>query len=197
MATGIDPKLNGHGHAPSARPVTRLETDAAAGGATAKRSGRRWILLPVGFIVVQMSIVFTMMYIASSDPSFAVEPNYYEKALAWDSTAAQKVANERLAWKTNVQVAPAKAGGSELVVRLVNSDGTPLDGAKVQAEVFASTRARERTTLSLESRGDGTYAAPAAIHRAGLWECRLVVDRGPERFTSTARLEVHAQGGAR
>jgi nitrogen fixation protein FixH len=191
MSTPIDATLNGHAATVSPTP------GRAALSPAARRAGRRWILFPVGLIVGQMGIVGGMMYVASSDPSFAVEPNYYEKALAWDATAAQKAANERLAWRTTVGVSRGDAGGSELVVRLVNSDGTALDGAKVQAEVFASTRARERTALLLEARGDGTYASPAPISRAGLWECRLVIDRGPERFTTTARLEVRAEGSAR
>jgi len=186
--TTTDPRMNGH-HA----RVAVERSPRAALSAPARRAARRWILIPIGLIVGQMSIVGAMMYIATSDPSFAVEPDYYEKALAWDATAAQREVNGRLAWQASVQLAAGEQGGSELVVRLTNSEGVALDGAAVKAEIFANTRSRDRAILTLTARGDGTYAAPAVVNRAGLWECRLVVQRGPETFTSSAQLEAVAR----
>ena len=36
-----------------------------------------------------------LMLVATSDASFAVEPDYYQKALAWDETMAQAARNRR------------------------------------------------------------------------------------------------------
>ncbi len=157
-----------------------------------RRAARRWILIPLGLIITQMSIVITMMCIATSDPTFAVEPNYYEKALAWDATAAQNHTNQRLAWRTEMAASASSSGKGEFAVRLTNSDSTPLDGAKVRAELFANTNARARTILDLVANGDGRYGAPTAFDRLGMWECRLVVTRGPETFTTSAQFEVRA-----
>ena len=41
--------------------------------------------------------------ITSRDASFAVEPNYYAKALAWDQTMAQQARNEALGWSVSAQ----------------------------------------------------------------------------------------------
>jgi nitrogen fixation protein FixH len=163
--------------------------EAHAAAAAKRRAARRWILIPIGFIAVQMSIVFTMMYVATSDPTFAVEPDYYEKALAWDATAAQHRTNERLGWRADVR-AEGAGTAADLVLTLTTSDGTPLDGGVVSAELFSNVRAGERTSIALEPRGGGVYRARAPFDRAGMWECRLTVKRGPETFTSASQISV-------
>ena len=40
-----------------------------------------------------------VMRIANADPSFSVEPDYYRKAVDWDSTMAQRARNEALGWQ--------------------------------------------------------------------------------------------------
>lgn len=177
MTTHTDPTLNGF-HPPAISPEAR------------KRAARRWIIIPIGLIATQMSIVLVMMYIATSDPTFAVEPHYYEKALDWDATAAQNQTNQRLAWRTKVTAGTSETGAGELRVRLTNSDSLALDGASIRAEIFANTNARARATIELAPRGDGVYAAPAAFDRAGMWECRLVITRGPETFTAAGQIQV-------
>jgi nitrogen fixation protein FixH len=184
MATHTDPNLNGF-HAPVVSAEAR------------RRAARRWIIIPVGLIVTQMSIVIVMMYIATSDPTFAVEPHYYEKALAWDATAAQNQTNQRLAWRTEVTASVDESGAGQLRVRLTNSDALPLDGAAISAELFANTNARARAAFDLVPRGDGVYAARAAFDRSGMWECRLVVNRGPETFTAARQIRVDLPGEAR
>jgi len=71
---------------------------------------------PVGLaalLVVSAGANIALIVITSRDASFAVEPNYYAKALAWDETMAQQARNEAL-------------GGSVTVPPLAEQVSVPL-----------------------------------------------------------------------
>src|SRR5690606_17799921 len=89
----------------------RLVAVPAPGAASRPRGrfggrGGRWMYIFIGLLVVHAGSMITMAVIASSDSSFAVEPNYYEQALNWDAAAAQKEHNATLGWKAGVTVSP-------------------------------------------------------------------------------------------
>ena len=50
-----------------------------------------WPLGVVGMLGVSLSVCAFTVVAATSDKSFAVEDDYYAKAVAWDDTAAQRV----------------------------------------------------------------------------------------------------------
>ena len=75
--------------------------------APSTKPGRRWPWILAGALTVQAAGIITMVTIASSDPSFAVEPDYYQRAVAWDSYAAQREASRALAWRAEVQIYPS------------------------------------------------------------------------------------------
>ena len=57
---------------------------------------------PIGITAVLATTVAANVWvatIASDDPSFAIEPDYYAKAIAWDSTLAQARTNATLGWR--------------------------------------------------------------------------------------------------
>ena len=149
----------------------------------------RWPALIVGALVIHVVASLVTVVIATSDPSYAVEEDYYQKALAWDERRVQDRHNRELGWQLAVEVAPAAAAGSEptLVVRLADGNGQPLDGARVSATVFHNARADQILRAELTATGGGAYACPLAMRRSGVWELRFVVDHGGERFTNTVR----------
>jgi nitrogen fixation protein FixH len=77
-----------------------------------------------------------------------------------------------------------------LTITLTNRDGQPLDGADVTVEAFAHSRANDRLQLELRPLGDGHYAVESPFRRAGLWEFRFTVQRGPDTFTAIHRKDV-------
>lgn len=167
------------------------ERTARAAGTTSR--GRVWPMIVVGLLVTQVGLCAVAVYLANADGSFAVEPDYYEKALRWNEVADQARANERLGWRTETAIVRAEpASEPELRVRLRNADDAALDGAAVEAEIFHHASSGTRFTLDLAPRGDGLYAAPVPEPRHGLWEVRLTVKRGPERFTRTDEVELAA-----
>lgn len=158
-----------------------------------------WPGLVIGLLVGKMLFMTVMVIVATRDRSFAVEPDYYQKAVAWDEHAAQQQANERLAWQAEItlgdQVSPI--GERDLICTLSNRDGQKLDGAQVEVLVFPHARGVQRTTLTLSGQGAGRYVAKTRFHRKGLWEFQLRITRGPEIFTKVVQRDVYPPGESR
>ncbi len=150
--------------------------------------GLFWAFVPVALLAASLIGVGTMCSIATRDPGFALETNYYERAVRWDSEQAQWAENARLGYRATVTSAPA-AGGVEVVARVVDRHDAPVRGAAVHAEAFANARSGDRKQLVLAERADGTYAALVAKPRPGLWELRLRVERDGECFTAHVRTD--------
>ena len=148
---------------------------------------------PVGLaalLVGSAGANIALVVITSRDASFAVEPNYYAKALAWDETMAQQARNEALGWSLGLCVEPAgERGRVTVAVRLTDSAGVPLEGARIAIEALHNARANQVLTAALEPRGLD-YAAAMPLARPGLWEFRARVTRGPDVFTATLMRDV-------
>ena len=123
--------------------------------------------------------------VASRDPSFAVEPDYYRKGLEWDRTMAQEEVNRHLGWALSVDAGPAERPADlRLVVRLSDRDGRGVDGAAVTVAARHGARAAEAVSGDLAPVAGGRYAADLPLRRAGLWELRLTARRGDVVFTA-------------
>jgi len=122
---------------------------------------------------------------ANSDPSFAVEPDYYAKAVDWDDIQAQKAESEALGWSISVNAEPA-----QLRIRLTDRLGQPISAAMVEVEAFHNARAADRTRGVMIPRGDGVYILEAAFDRPGLWEYRITATTGDYTYRHVAREEV-------
>ena len=95
---------------------------------------------PVGLaalLVGSAGANIALVVITSRDASFAVEPDYYAKALAWDETMAQQARNEALGWSLGLRVEPTgERGRMAVIVGLSDGAGAPLPGARIAIEAL-------------------------------------------------------------
>ena len=134
-----------------------------------------------------------LIRIASNDPSFAVEENYYQRGVRWDEELAQRARNRALGWKLVATMSPADTGRHALLrIALTDSTVRPIEGASVVVRAMHIARARDQMEVTLARRAPGEYEALVPVERAGWWELRIDIHRGRERFTATERLEVPA-----
>jgi nitrogen fixation protein FixH len=133
-------------------------------------------------------VVVTAIY-AGSDRSFAVESDYYQKALKWDSTQRQNTHNRDLGWTVRVgtEGAPERRG---VTVRLADRDGTPVRGASVRVGAFHNARANDRLEAVLEETAPGTYGGTMDLARPGRWQFRISALRGTDTFTAAVEQSV-------
>lgn len=149
----------------------------------------RWVVFMI-FGILGMSAVANAMLIrfAVADPTFAIEPNYYDEALAWDARVAQREANARLGWKLTPHLQKRADGDAELVLDAVDADGAPLDGLAVSVNASPNLCARQRVRTELVSgRGSVGPACP------GLWQLAVDARRGDDHFTELLVTELGAR----
>lgn len=151
----------------------------------AGRFPNRWALFPVGLLAILVSVQLVLFTLSRNDPSFAVEPEYYQKAVSWDQQQEQRQTNVELGWHT--LVALEQGPTPELKVQLTDDAGKPLVQARVTAVAFANARAALVQELTLQEAPAGTYTTPLRLVHPGEWEIRLNVNHGNQTFTHVVR----------
>jgi nitrogen fixation protein FixH len=163
------------------------------------KPGMGW---PIGITAILGATVvanLVMMRVANNDPSFSVEPDYYKKAVFYDSTMAQTRRNLDLGWGVQTfadSIVPGKPTRLRVVLR--DEKALPLLGARVEATVLFNARANDLTTATLTDEGAGVYAATLPINMPGEWEIRVNATRDTSHFTASRRITaVRALGTGR
>ena len=152
---------------------------------------RYWPVAVVVLVGAAFCANMLLLYLATSDPSFGVEPDYYAKALAWDEQRAQLARNARLGWNLDLQIHPAGPDGAQRVeVLLADAADTPIADAAVRLTAFHNARSVDLAEVELQPRGDGRYEGDLRFHRPGLWEFRFEARRGDAVFTETRLQDV-------
>lgn len=123
----------------------------------------------------------------ANDAPMPLERDYYQKAVAWDSTMAQASRNAALGWHLG---ATLNATGA-LEVVLGDASGDPITDARIAVEAFpiAFSDGEAAATLTADH---GRYRGALALRHPGLHEFRFLVTRGGDRFTTTLRGAVGA-----
>ena len=153
------------------------------------KAGAGW---PIGITAILGATVaanLVMMRVANNDPSFAVEPDYYRKAVFFDSTMAQTRRNRDLGWSAQT-VADSIVPGRPTRLRVLLRDeaAQPVLGAQVAATVLFNARANDLTTTTLRDEGAGVYTTSVPINTPGEWEVRVNATRDTSHFTSSTRV---------
>ena len=156
-----------------------------------------WPIGIIGVLAVTVGVNLFLFHVAGDDPSMVIEPNYYAKAVAWDSTLAQDKRNVALGWRLSPSLdAFSMKEGARLTVTLVDSTGRPIPGATVKVSALYNARA-DRILESTLSPAGSRYEAKIKVDHGGQWELRFDVTRGADRFTATTRIDaVSASPGA-
>lgn len=153
-------------------------------------SEKLWPWVPVALLAVMLTGLGVMASLAIDDSSFALERDYYAKAVAFDAEIAQRAQNAQLGWSLAASAEPARPGQpSRVAVRLDDADGA-LDGARVRVEALRNAAAGRVLEAELSEVAPGRYEAELPLERGGLWELRFSVTRGGARFTKSERLDV-------
>jgi hypothetical protein len=161
------------------------------------KKGAVWPYLIVGALAIHVAVSLAMVVIATSDPSYAVEEDYYQKAIDWDLKRAQDRANRDLGWRFDFSVAPPEHSGDQpvLEVTLRDANGHPLAGAAVSVEAFHNSRSGDilRADLGPAERA-GVYRTTMPMQHNGRWEMRFTVHRDGQEFTSNETRHLFVEG---
>lgn len=154
-----------------------------------------WPLAVVGALVVTVGANIAILVLANDSDRAVVEPNYYEKAVAWDSTMAQERRNASLGWTIRATLVPGP-DGARLQASLADRSGAPVAGATIRVEAIHNADAWRPVEGRLRESGAGAYGADLPLRHAGLWELRFTADRDHDHFTEALRRDL-ARGDGR
>lgn len=147
-----------------------------------------WLLggLLGGGVLMNLAMVMT----AADDPSFAIEEDYYQKAVNWDEHRKALRESKALGWK--LEVSPTLEG-AELLLRadLEDALGRDVTDATLRVEAVHLARASEKLIAVMDRDTRGFYTRLPA-RQAGAYEFRFEATRGEDTFLHTARADVSA-----
>ncbi|XAL99334.1 FixH family protein [Phycisphaeraceae bacterium D3-23] len=145
-----------------------------------------------GFLGAHMVFIFTAITLAVGDRSFAVVPDYYQKAVDWDEHKAELAASAALGWQAEVTAGRevSTLGERPLTLDLHDAGGTPITGAQVSATLYPVARAKQVITVELSPVADtpGRYSASPQMCREGTWDLSIRVERAGERYVHEQQL---------
>jgi nitrogen fixation protein FixH len=150
-----------------------------------------WQIVVTVILGVTIVANIVVMRIASSDPAFAIEPDYYKKAVAFDSTMATERRSLDLGWTATSVFASSDSGGQRtLTVTIVDAQQLPVQGATVTIVALANARANDLLSAALREVSPGHYQSALAARFAGQWEVRIDAVRGGQHFVTSTRANV-------
>ena len=166
-------------------------------GETARGSGVFWAFLPAMLLGSMLVGLGTLAYIAIDDPSFALEPSYYDKAVHWDRSQAEARESRELGLQLTVlrPLTIDTQGEIELELGIRDRRNLELQGADVRLEAFPNAYAARAEQLTLRETSPGVYRAKLTRAVHGLWELRFSVAFGASHFHQVLRVDV-AKGDA-
>ncbi len=161
------------------------------------KKGFIWPVVIVSALAIHVVASLIVVFIATSDPSYAVEEDYYQKAINWDEKRAQDRTNEDLDWAFEYSVTPPEKPGeqAQVEITLKDQDGLPLEGAAVSVETFFNSLSGDILRAQFpatDATGQSNITLPMSHN--GRWEVRFTVEREGETFThsETSHLYVEA-----
>jgi nitrogen fixation protein FixH len=167
--------------------LTPAQPAAAAGG-------RFWAWLPALLLVSLLGTQLVVLQCVLADPGFALESDYYRKAVAWDEQRALQRQSQALGWQLRLETRAA-AAGTHVRLWLGDAPGAAVQGARVRVSAFANARAAQRHELELTESQPGWYEADLRADAHGLWELRVEATRGAQHFRQVVRQSLAGSRG--
>ena len=144
-----------------------------------------WPVAVGGVLFVTVAANVVMLVLAGDPHASAVEPDYYAKAIAFDSTRAEEMRSDALGWTAAARI----DRGEGVRIHLRDREGKPVDGASVHVTAIHNLQPDQRPEATLEGVGGGLYLGAMPLKLEGTWELRVRAERGSERFEADLREE--------
>ena len=158
------------------------------------KPGAWWPVGVVAVLAITVGANVALMVAARDPNAYVVEPDYYRKAVNWDSTMAQSRANVALGWQLDAALDAWTPGGTPLRLKIVDSTGAPVTGAAVRVDLLNNLSPEHVLRAAPVEVGGGLYRATVSLPRAGLWELRAEARRGRDLFTADLRRDAFRDG---
>lgn len=151
------------------------------------RSGSFIPWLFVAAFAVVVAVNATMIWIGVKTWPGLVTANSYDRGLQFNRVLEAAAAQAALGWQVEFSAQLESGRHGQLTASLRDRNGRPLEGASVAAHFMRPTSEGHDFTLNLAALGDGRYAAAFELPLPGLWDVRLEVLQGDQRWVQAKR----------
>ena len=142
-----------------------------------RRGGNRWALIVVALLITHASAMIIAVLIATGDPSFAVVPDYYQKALSWDQRRAALRGSDSLGW--TLVLKPGSVVDERrrrlVVAELHDAQGQPVAEPRLTLSYYHYSHGGQPGEAVLPSTGPGRFAATIPMRWPGTWHVEATV----------------------
>lgn len=153
------------------------------------KAGIGWPIAVACILGATVTANIVVMRIANDDPSFAIEPDYYRKAVHFDSSMAQSRQNLALGWQFDARFEPiTSAVATPITVRAKDAAAAPLTGATIMIVARFNARANDTLTTTLVETSPGEYRGVLPMGHPGEWEVRVNAERQNEHYSASTRV---------
>lgn len=150
---------------------------------------RKRLMMPAvvaGLLGGHVLFVVIAITLATSDRSFAVVPDYYQKAVDYDLHKAELAASEQLGWKAELLPGAEvdTRGRRDILVLLHDGSGDPVTNAVIGVSCYHLARAGDPQSFDLVEDMPGRYVGRVRMQREGFWQFELSAERGADKFVA-------------
>ena len=154
----------------------------------------RWGGFVIGLLSLQVLIGVFAVMLATGDPSAAVVPDYYQKALHWDEKVKAEAESAKLGYKlllTSVKSDP----GVSLQAQLLNQNQRPVQIQSGTIRLFHHARGSDVTEALIDPTESGSVFLANSFSVDGLWQVEFdAKDQHGNRFVDSQVVMVDQTG---
>jgi nitrogen fixation protein FixH len=161
-----------------------------------RSSGTLWAWVPALLLGSMLAGLGTLTYIAVDDPHFALEPNYYDKAVHWDRQREGLRRSAESGLRAELSPLVEHKGVAAIELELRDRAGLPVSGVTVLLEAFPNAYATRIERLTLREVSPGKYTGELRGALPGLWELRVSATSATVQFLQVLRRDVTKRGAA-
>ena len=156
-----------------------------------RRAAIRWGAFVVGLLSLQVAGGAFAIFLATSDESVAVVPNYHQQALDWDQHVALRNASAKLGWDAAMSQFDGESGVAGLRIRLRDRDGAVVEIASGEIEIFRHARAGTGRRVAIPAGAADSIDLGRCFDVSGLWQVAVdVTDADGNRFVDSQEMYV-------
>ncbi len=175
------------------------------------RSRGPWPFIVVGLLLGHVTLMFFAVRAAVTDGSLVIEPDYYQKAVAWDDHRASQRASAALGWELSIEfpsssssttnpaarIAPAlmegfvQPAGREMLITLRDESGAAVVLPRLSVQAHHRAHPKDVQHLEALAISPGVFVARLEVELEGFWILRFTAE--PTSFTEQRDVFIFAE----
>ena len=149
-------------------------------------------ILIILICIIALAATIAAIIVGSRSFEGLVVDKPYETGMAWDKMRQNRA---NLGWTVSVQGAPFKTGENELIVKILDKNGSLITNATVSVTVSRpSTRTYDKTYQAVRE-ADGHYRASVDLLLYGNWD--VTIDASRNNDHSSFKEKIFAEHGGK